>query len=145
MQFSKSNFSEWFTDVLSEAGIMDIRYPVKGMPVYMPWGFAILRKIFSYLEGQLEDAGHEQALFPLLLTDNLLAKESHMLEGFSPEVFWVDAEDDGRKLAIRPTSETIMYTMYSLWVQSYKDLPLRIHQTVTCYRQETKATRPLIR
>jgi prolyl-tRNA synthetase len=148
MKIPKSNFSEWYNEVLEACNIIDIRYPVKGMPVYMPWGFKIMKKCFEQLEKLLDESGHDQMYFPILVPDDQFGKEAEHIKGFGDNVLWVTHGGEElleRKLAMRPTSETIMYPMFSLWIRSHADLPLRIHQTVCVYRHETKATKPLMR
>jgi prolyl-tRNA synthetase len=148
MKISKSNFSEWYNEVLEACEIVDIRYPVKGMPVYKPWGFKALRSCFRILETMLDKTGHRETMFPMLVPDDQFGKESDHIKGFGEEVLWVThggSQPLERKLAVRPTSETVMYPMFSLWVRTHADLPLRVHQTLCVYRHDTKATRPLIR
>ncbi len=148
MKFDKSNFSEWFGKVLEEADVIDLRYPVKGMPIYKGWGFAILRNCFQILEKKLDETGHQQMLFPLLIPEDQFAREADHIKGFEAEVLWAThsgLEKMERKLAVRPTSETVMYPMFALWVRTHADLPLCVHQTCCVYRQDTKMTRPLIR
>ncbi|MCX8167060.1 MAG: proline--tRNA ligase [Candidatus Micrarchaeota archaeon] len=143
VNIDKKDFSKWFNEVLELAEIVDIRYPVKGMPVYMPYGFALLKKLFDKLEKLLNDNKHHQVLFPLLIGDEEFKKEEQHIHGFSQEVFIT--ADNERKLIIRPTSETAMYPILKLWVKSHSQLPFKIHQTCCVYRNETKSTRPLIR
>lgn len=134
--------------ILDDAEIIDSRYPVKGMPVYRRWGLFIIREMQRYLEKMLEDAGHEPTLFPVLIPDNILGKETEHIAGFEDEVFWVTHAGENpleRKLALRPTSETSIYEMFRIWIRSHGDLPLKVHQSCAVYRYETKHTRPLIR
>ncbi|MEM3030109.1 MAG: proline--tRNA ligase [Candidatus Micrarchaeia archaeon] len=148
MQLDKSNFSEWFSQVVEQADIIDIRYPVKGMPIYKGWGYAALRACFNLLEEKLNASGHQQMLFPLLIPEDQFGKEAEHIAGFADEVMWAThagLERMERKLAVRPTSETVMYPMFALWIRSHADLPLRVHQTCCVYRYDTKTTRPLIR
>ncbi|MFH1448702.1 MAG: proline--tRNA ligase [Candidatus Micrarchaeota archaeon] len=147
MKLSKDNFSEWYSKVLEEMEILDMRYPVKGMPVYMGWGFAIMRKCFNILEDLLEKRGNQPMLFPLLIPEENLKKEGEHIKGFENQVIWTNPlnPEEERRLAIRPTSETAIHPMLNLWVRSHADLPFKMHQTVCVYRHETKATRPLIR
>lgn len=148
MKFDKSNFSEWFGKVLEEADVIDLRYPVKGMPIYKAWGFSILRNCFKMLEAELNASGHQEMLFPLLIPEDQFAREADHIKGFGNEVLWAThsgLEKMDRKLAVRPTSETVMYPMFALWIRTHADLPLRVHQTCCVYRQDTKMTRPLIR
>ncbi|MEM0437964.1 MAG: proline--tRNA ligase [Candidatus Micrarchaeia archaeon] len=149
MELTKAgNFSEWYSKMMLEAGIVDIRYPVKGMPVYMGWGFRAMDYIFRLLEEMLDRTGHDKLLFPVAIPESIFNKEAEHIKGFADEVLWVThgglspLED---RLVLRPTSETAMYPMFSLWVRSHSDLPIKIYQTTTVYRHETKATRPLMR
>ncbi|MCD6381765.1 MAG: proline--tRNA ligase [Candidatus Aenigmarchaeota archaeon] len=143
----KENFSEWYSEILKRAGLVDIRYNVKGFVVYKPWAMYMIKKIYSLLEQELEKHGHKPCLLPLVIPPENFEKEREHVEGFEPEVFWIT--EAGKKkierLALRPTSETAFYQMYSLWIRSYTDLPLKMYQSCSVYRYETKATRPLIR
>ncbi|VVB53686.1 Proline--tRNA ligase [uncultured archaeon] len=149
MEFPKEeDFSEWYHKVLDEAQVIDQRYPIKGMLVYRKWGLYIIRQAQQYLERRLEEDGHEPVLFPVLIPEDVLGKESEHIAGFENEVFWVThagATPLERKLALRPTSETSMYNLFSLWVRTHGDLPIKIHQSCAVYRYDTKHTRPLIR
>ncbi len=142
------NFSEWYSQVLFEAEIVDIRYPIKGMPVYLPYGFKIILNMFDNLEKKLNDSGHDKVLFPVAIPESIFSKESEHIKGFEGEVLWITKggkSELDEKLIMRPTSETAMYPMFALWIRTHADFPLRIHQTTTIYRHETKATRPLLR
>ncbi len=140
----ENNFSEWYNEVIRKADIIDDRYPIKGMPVYKPYGYKIVLGILRMLEGLLEEEEFEPIWFPILIPCEIFSKESKHIKGFEEEVFWV-LEGDQKRLILRPTSETEMYYMYSLWIQSYQDLPIKYFMTNTVYRYETKATKPLIR
>jgi len=142
------NLSEWYSEILQSAEIADIRYGVKGFIVYMPYGMEIMKRIIKLFEEELEKRGHRPVLFPVVIPEYNLKKEEEHVKGFSGEVFWITHAGYTKleeKLALRPTSETAMYPIYALWIKSYKDLPLKAYQTVTVYRYETKATRPLLR
>ena len=106
----ESDFPRWFDRVLEEAEIYDYgRYPVKGMGVWMPYGFQIRRRVLDLVRRELDKRGHEEVLFPLLIPDFLLRKESEHVKGFEDEVYWVThggLEELDVKLALRPTSET---------------------------------------
>jgi len=148
MEDDKDKFSQWYLKILEDADIIDSRYPIKGMIIYRRWGLFIIRQMQQYLEKLLEDSGHEPTLFPVLIPDNVLGKETEHIAGFEEQVFWVThagANELERKLALRPTSETAMYETFKLWIRSHQDLPLKIHQSCAVYRYETKHTRPLIR
>ncbi len=142
-------FSRWFDWVLEEAEIYDYgRYPVKGMGVWRPYGFQIRRRVVDLIRSVLDASGHEEVLFPLLIPEHLLRKESEHVRGFEAEVYWVThggREPLDVKLALRPTSETSISYMESFWIKSYRDLPRLFYQVVSIFRYETKATRPLIR
>jgi prolyl-tRNA synthetase len=143
----KENFSEWYHDLLWMAEIIDNRYPVKGMCVWYPFGFAIKRNVYSIIR-ELLDPDHYETQFPLLIPEDEFMKEAQHIKGFEDEVYWVTHGGTSPlevKLALRPTSETAIYPMFKLWIRSHADLPLRIYQIVNTFRYETKHTRPLIR
>lgn len=142
------NFSEWFDRLLLNAEILDSRYPVKGFSVYRGWGFGIIKRITRLLEDRLEETGHEPVMFPVTIPEDAFAKEAEHIAGFQAEVFWITHAGQSklnRRLLLRPTSETAIYPLFSYWIRSHANLPLKVHQTVTIYRYETKATRPLLR
>ena len=148
MKNRKGNFSEWYTEITKEAQLCDLRYNVKGFVVFMPWSVASMKKMYSIYERELERTGHKPAWFPALIPESNFHKESQHVEGFTPQVFWVEKAGDHvleERLALRPTSETAMYQMYSLWIQGKSDLPLKIYHQAQVWRYETKATRPFIR
>lgn len=143
----KQNFSEWFHEIIQQAEIMDIRYPVKGLYVWCPFGFKIRQLVYSKLR-ELLDRDHDEVYFPALIPETELGKEGEHIKGFEDEVFWVThggLEPLDVKLALRPTSETAMYPIFKLWIRSHADLPLKVYQIVNTFRYETKHTRPLIR
>ncbi|GIQ80761.1 proline-tRNA ligase, class IIa, archaeal-type [Kipferlia bialata] len=142
------DFAEWFDQILTMADVVDKRYPVKGMDVFKPYGYYMHRNIMRMVEDEWEEQGCEHALFPSCIPQSLLDKEAEHLEGFVPEAYWVDYAGKTKlddRLALRPTSETAMYSMFSMWIRTYRDLPLKMHQTCSVYRFETKSTKPLIR
>lgn len=143
----KHQFSEWYNDILWRAEIMDVRYPVKGIYVWYPYGFALRKHVYQHLRDLL-DRDHQEALFPLLIPEQEFMKEAEHIKGFENEVYWVTHGGTTPlevRLALRPTSETAIYPMYALWVRSHADLPLKIYQIVNTFRHETKQTRPMIR
>jgi prolyl-tRNA synthetase len=144
----EKNFSDWYNTITKDAGLCDLRYHVKGFVVFMPWAVMSFKKMYSMYEEELERRGHVPALFPALIPEDYFLKESDHVEGFVPEVFWVTETGNTKletRLAMRPTSETAMYSMYSLWIHGLKDLPLKIYQSCQVWRHETKATKPFIR
>ncbi len=143
----KTNFSEWYSELLLTGEIMDVRYPIKGLYVWFPFGFEVRKRTYAIMR-ELLDKDHKEALFPLLIPESEFMKEAEHIKGFENEVYWVT--HGGRneldiKLALRPTSETAIYPMYMVWVRSHADLPIKIYQIVNTFRYETKHTRPLIR
>lgn len=143
-----TKMGEWYDGVLERAELVDNRYGVKGFVVYRPYAMMIVKRIYEMFERELEARGHKPALFPLVIPERMLRKEAEHIKGFEGQVFWVTKaghDDLEEKLALRPTSETAIYPIYSLWIKSYKDLPLKIYQSVSVYRYETKMTRPLLR
>ena len=141
------NFDEWFHDILEQANITDSRYPIKGMAVWMPYGFQIRKHSMNIIK-KLLDKDHDEVLFPMLVPETELAKEGLHVKGFEDEVYWVTRGGQtelNEKLALRPTSETAIYPMYSLWIRTHIDLPIKFYQIVNTFRYETKHTRPLIR
>jgi len=144
----EENFSEWYTQVVQKSELADIRYNVKGFLVHMPWSVRIMKKIRDFFEEELEKKGHEPVWFPAVIPQSFLKKEKQHAE-FSANVFWVTEAGENfekleEKLALRPTSETAMYTMFSLWIRSWRDLPLKTYQTCQVWRYES-VTRPFIR
>lgn len=144
---SREDFSAWYNEVIRRAEIMDVRYPVKGLYVWYPFGFALRQHTYTLLRSLL-NRDHEETLFPLLIPETEFMKEAEHIKGFEDEVYWVThggLSPLDVKLALRPTSETAIYPMYALWVRSHADLPLKLYQVVNTFRYETKHTRPLIR
>ena len=141
-------FSEWYNTIIRQAELIDDRFNIKGMVVYRPYAMRIIRELYRFFEGRLEAGGHRQVLFPVLIPEENLDREAEHVKGFKPETFWVTMGGDEpltNRYALRPTSETAFYYMYSQWIRSPSDLPLKLYQSVSVYRHETKATKPLIR
>ncbi|MFB6491006.1 MAG: proline--tRNA ligase [Thermoproteus sp. AZ2] len=140
------NLMEWFHWLLREAEIYDIRYPVKGAFVWMPYGMKIRRRIEALLRELHDSTGHQEVLFPVFIPYEFFSKESQHIRGFESEVFWVSkGGEGGERLILRPTSETAIMPMFKLWIHDYKDLPLAVYQIVSVFRAETKMTNPMIR
>ena len=141
------DFSEWYNQVVTKAGLIDYS-PVKGFIVLKPYGYRIWEIIKESLDKKLKESGHENGFLPILIPESLLSKEKDHFEGFTPEVFWVTKAGNTdllEKLAIRPTSETLAYHIFSKWIMSYRDLPLKINFWNSALRAEIKSTKPLIR
>ncbi len=140
------DFSRWYTDVVRRAELADYS-PVKGCMVIRPYGYAIWELIQQALDQRIKATGHVNAYFPLFIPESLLMKEADHVEGFAPQVAWVTRggdEDLEERLIVRPTSEVIVGTMYSKWVQSWRDLPILINQWANVVRWE-KVTRLFLR
>ncbi|HEU0047087.1 MAG TPA: proline--tRNA ligase, partial [Nitrososphaera sp.] len=141
------DFSEWYTQVVLKAGLADYA-PVKGFIVLRPYGYAIWESIRDILDRRFKETGHQNAFLPVLIPESLLSKEKEHFAGFTPEVFWVTKAGDtdiGERLALRPTSETLAYSVFAKWITSYRDLPLKINFWNSALRAEIKATKPFIR
>jgi len=141
------DFSEWYTQAVTKAELADYA-AVKGFMVLMPYGCAIWERMRSFMDEELKKLKHQNAYFPALIPESFLKKEATHFSGFTPEVFWVTHTGDNElpeKLAVRPTSETIIYDSYSRWVQSWRDLPLLINVWNSVLRAEITSTKPFIR
>jgi prolyl-tRNA synthetase len=141
------DLSEWYTQVVTKAELADYA-PVKGFIILRPYGNSIWERIRDLLDRRLKEAGHSNAYFPLLIPEGYLQKEATHFKGFTPEVFWVTQSGDNtlsERLAVRPTSETIVYEAYSRWIRSWRDLPLLINLWNSVVRSEITTTRPFLR
>jgi prolyl-tRNA synthetase len=141
------DFSDWYTQCVLKSGIADYS-PSKGFIVLRPYGYAIWEIIKDILDNELKRTGHKNGFLPVLIPESLLTREKDHFDGFMPEVFWVTRSGDcdlGEKLAVRPTSETLAYSMFSKWISSYRDLPLKLNFWNSALRAEIKSTKPLIR
>ncbi|GIO83805.1 proline--tRNA ligase [Paenibacillus faecis] len=140
------DFSRWYIDVIKKADLMDYS-PVRGCIVFKPDGYEIWEHIQAELDRRFKETGHRNAYFPLFIPESFFQKEKEHVEGFNPELPWV-TEAAGEKLeerlAIRPTSETMIGHMYEKWIQSYRDLPVLINQWANVVRWE-KRTLPFLR
>ena len=141
------DFSEWYTQVVLKAKLADYA-PVKGLIVLRPDGYSIWESLKNTFDKKFSKNGIRNGFLPILIPESLLGKEQKHFAGFNPEVFWVThsgTNEVGDRLALRPTSETLAYTLYSKWIQSLRDLPLKINFWNTALRAEIKATKPFLR
>ena len=140
------DFAQWYTDIVIKAELADYT-DTKGCIAIRPYGYAIWENIQNYADKKFKETGVQNTYFPVLIPESLLQKEKDHVEGFAPEVAWV-TEAGGEKLderlCIRPTSETIITTMYSKWLKSWADLPFVYNQWCSVLRWE-KETRPFLR
>ena len=140
------DYSQWYLDVVLKADLADYG-PVKGCMVIKPYGYAIWELMQREMDRRIKETGHVNAYFPLFIPKSYLEKEKEHVEGFSPECAWVTiggGEELEEPIAVRPTSEAIICSMYAKWVQSWRDLPILINQWANVVRWE-KVTRPFLR
>lgn len=148
LKLEKKKFSEWYDRILAYAEILDDRYPLKGVFVWRPYGYKALKLMLRKMEDLLEETGHQDSYFPLFSPASLFSKEKDFLEGFGGDsliVTKIGKRKLDEELIVRPTSETIMYYMFNIWIRSWRDLPLKIFQIVPIFRWETKMTKPMFR
>ena len=140
------NFAQWYTDIVLKAELADYT-DTKGCIAIKPYGYAIWENIQKYADEEFKKTGVKNVYFPMLIPESLLQKEKDHVEGFAPEVAVVTEAGGAEleeRLIIRPTSETIISTMYSKWLKSWRDLPLKYNQWCSVMRWE-KETRPFLR
>ncbi|MCW4009818.1 MAG: proline--tRNA ligase [Candidatus Bathyarchaeota archaeon] len=141
------DFSEWYTQVILKSGLADYA-PVKGCMILREDAIAMWEKIQAIVNRKIQATGHRNVYFPMFIPEGFLKKEAEHFEGFTPEVAWVTQGGNTpleEKLAVRPTSETIMYATFAKWIRSWRDLPLKINQWCNIVRWETKATKLFLR
>jgi prolyl-tRNA synthetase len=151
----EENFPKWYEQVLTRTEMLDY-YDVSGCYIIRPYAFAVWKKIQQFFGGEIEELGVEDCYFPMFVTEARLNKEKDHIEGFSPEgnyfifiqVAWVTRagqSDLAEPIAVRPTSETVMYPYYASWIRSHRDLPLRLNQWCNVVRWEFKHPQPFLR
>jgi prolyl-tRNA synthetase len=141
------DFSEWYTEVILKSGLADYA-PIKGCMIIREDAYAMWEKIQEILNKKIKATGHKNVYFPMFIPESFLKKESEHFAGFIPEVAWITQGGDTpleEKLAVRPTSETIMYATFAKWIRSWRDLPIKINQWCNIVRWETKATKLFLR
>ena len=138
------DFSEWYNQVVLKAGLADYA-PVRGFMVIMPSGYALWEQIQRGFDKEFARLGVKNAYFPLLIPESFFKKEAEHAKGFAPELAWVEREEEGERVAIRPTSETIIYSFFSKWIRSWRDLPFRMNQWCNVLRWEVKQTKLFLR
>jgi len=140
------DFARWYNEVVRKAQLADYT-PVRGCMVIRPYGFALWENMQRRLDDRIKATGHQNAYFPLLIPESLLALEAEHVEGFAPQVAWVTHGGNDQleeRYCVRPTSEAIIGHMYSRWIESYRDLPILINQWANVMRWE-KVTRLFLR
>lgn len=143
----EDNFSAWYTDVILKAEMIEY-YDVSGCYIIRPWGYYVWKCVQKFLGGRIESMGVEDAYFPMFVSKSCLEREKDHIEGFAPEVAWVTKAGDTdleMPLAIRPTSETVIYPYYAKWIRSHRDLPVRLNMWNNVIRWEFSHPTPFIR
>ncbi len=143
----EKDFSEWYTQVITRSELIDYS-SVSGSYIIRPSSYNIWENIQAFINDKIKQLGVSNTYFPMLIPESLLKREAKHIAGFSPEVAWVTEAGNSKlneRLAIRPTSETIMYEAYARWIRSYKDLPLRLNQWVNIIRWEFQNPTPFLR
>jgi len=143
----KENFPMWYSDVIILSEMISY-YDISGCYILRPWSYRIWELMQNWFNEQILALGVENSYFPLFVSQDRLEKEKDHVEGFAPEVAWVTKSGDGtlaKPIAVRPTSETIMYPAFSDWIQSHRDLPLKLNQWSNVVRWEFKDPTPFLR
>lgn len=143
----EDNFANWYTEVIVRGEMIEY-YDVSGCYIFRPWSYAIWERIQAFFDAKIKSIGVENCYFPMFVSQSALEKEKNHIADFAPEVAWVTKSGQSEMaepIAIRPTSETVMYPAFSKWVQSYRDLPIRLNQWNNVVRWEFKDPTPFIR
>lgn len=143
----EENFTTWYQQVITRAEMLDY-YDISGCYIVRPWSYSIWKNIQKYIDDEITEMGVEPAYFPMFVSASALNREKDHVEGFQPEVAWVTkagTSDLAEPVAVRPTSETVMYPYYSKWIKSHRDLPLRLNQWCNVVRWEFKHPQPFLR
>lgn len=138
------DISEWYTQVLQKAELADYA-PVKGFMIIRPRAYYVWEILQEEFNKVLNEKKVKNSYFPLLIPESFFKREAEHAEGFAPELAYIKNTEDGERLALRPTSETIMYDSYGKWIRSWRDLPLKLNQWANVVRWEVKQTKPFLR
>ncbi|KAK6335407.1 ribose-phosphate pyrophosphokinase 1 [Orbilia brochopaga] len=143
----EGDFPGWYQQVLTKGDMLDY-YDVSGCYILKPWSYGIWEQIQRWFDAKIKGIGVENCYFPMFVSSKVLEREKDHIEGFAPEVAWVTkagSSDLDEPIAIRPTSETVMYPYYAKWIRSHRDLPLRLNQWNSVVRWEFKHPQPFLR
>ncbi|KAH8330885.1 hypothetical protein KR067_008655 [Drosophila pandora] len=143
----EDNLPEWYSQVITKGEMIEY-YDVSGCYILRHWSFAIWRAIKQWFDAEITRMGVKECYFPIFVSKAVLEKEKTHIADFAPEVAWVTKSGDSdlaEPIAVRPTSETVMYPAYAKWVQSYRDLPIRLNQWNNVVRWEFKQPTPFLR
>jgi prolyl-tRNA synthetase len=141
------DFPGWYQQVLTKGDMLDY-YDVSGCYILKPWSYSIWEVIQKWFDKKIKAMGVQNCYFPMFVSQKVLEREKDHIEGFAPEVAWVTRagkSDLEEPIAIRPTSETVMYPYYAKWIRSHRDLPLRLNQWNSVVRWEFKHPQPFLR
>uniref|UniRef100_A0A7M5TTE7 Glutamyl-tRNA synthetase n=2 Tax=Clytia hemisphaerica TaxID=252671 RepID=A0A7M5TTE7_9CNID len=148
VEFKKAeSLPDWYSQVITKSEMIEY-YDVSGCYILRPWAYSIWERIKAHFDGRIRDSGVENCYFPMFVSHSALEKEKEHIADFAPEVAWVTKSGQSElaePIAIRPTSETVMYPAYAKWVQSHRDLPLRLNQWCNVVRWEFKHPQPFLR
>ncbi|OLY82878.1 putative proline-tRNA ligase [Smittium mucronatum] len=141
------DFSRWYQQVLTRSEMLDY-YDISGCYIIRPWAYHVWQTIQEYFDAKIKTMRVKNCYFPMFVSARALEQEKDHIEGFAPEVAWVTkagSSDLEEPIAIRPTSETVMYPYFSKWIRSHRDLPLRLNQWCSVVRWEFKNPQPFLR
>lgn len=143
----ETDFHNWYSEVVIKSELIEY-YDISGCYIFRPWSFSMWEVVTDFFDGEIKKLGVKNAYFPLFISKARLETEKDHVEGFAPEVAWVTRSGDtelAEPIAVRPTSETIMYPAYAKWIRSHRDLPLKLNQWTNVVRWEFKSPTPFIR
>ncbi|XP_073904393.1 bifunctional glutamate/proline--tRNA ligase isoform X3 [Castor canadensis] len=143
----EENLADWYSQVITKSEMIEY-YDVSGCYILRPWAYSIWESIMNFFDAEIKKLGVENCYFPMFVSQAALEKEKAHVAGFAPEVAWVTRSGKtelAEPIAIRPTSETVMYPAYAKWVQSHRDLPIRLNQWCSVVRWEFKHPQPFLR
>ncbi|KAM5238586.1 bifunctional glutamate/proline--tRNA ligase isoform 2-T2 [Ctenodactylus gundi] len=143
----EENLADWYSQVITKSEMIEY-YDVSGCYILRPWAYSIWEYIKDFFDAEIKKLGVENCYFPIFVSQNALEKEKTHIADFAPEVAWVTRSGKtelAEPIAIRPTSETVMYPAYAKWVQSHRDLPIRLNQWCNVVRWEFKHPQPFLR
>jgi len=143
----EENLPEWYSQIITKGELIEY-YDVSGCYILRPWSYFIWDQIKNFFDGEIKKLGVQNCYFPIFVSKAALEREKDHIEDFAPEVAWVTKSgttDLAEPIAIRPTSETVMYPAYSRWIQSHRDLPMKLNQWNNVVRWEFKHPQPFLR
>ncbi|OBZ87364.1 putative proline--tRNA ligase C19C7.06 [Choanephora cucurbitarum] len=143
----EEDFPKWYQQVLTKSEMLEY-YDVSGCYILRPLAYNVWKEITNFFDAEITEMGVEDTYFPMFVSNRVLQREKDHIEGFAPEVAWVTkagSSDLEEPIAIRPTSETVMYPYFSKWIRSHRDLPFRINQWCSVVRWEFKNPQPFLR